>query len=107
MVRGIHNLTLRACDVHIKMCERLGITRLLGDGGGLYLRATPTAAASWIYRFEQDGVGHEHGLGSYYTVTMDEVREAARECRKLVRDKKNPIELRRAALAAERAPRAI
>jgi integrase len=91
MVRGIHNLTVRECLAHTKKCKKLGITKLLCDGGGLYLRATPTGAASWIFRYEIDGIGHEHGLGSFNTFDLDEAREKARRCRQLRAEGKDPI----------------
>jgi integrase len=103
MVRGIHNLTKSDCVAHIKMCKKRGITRLLCDGGGLYLRATPTGAASWLFRYEIDDVGHEHGLGSFYTYNLDEAREKARRCRQLVIEGKDPIAEKQAARAAVRA----
>jgi integrase len=103
MVRGIHNLTKSDCFAHIKKCKKLGVTKLLCDGGGLYLRGTPTGAASWIFRFEQDGAAHEHGLGSVDTFDLDEAREKARRCRQLVAEGKDPIEEKRAARAAARA----
>jgi integrase len=103
MVRGIHILTKGDCVAHIKKCKTLGITKLLCDGGGLYLRATPTGTASWVFRFEIDGVGREHGLGSYYTFDLDEAREKARRCRQLVAEGKDPIAEKQAARAAMRA----
>ena len=99
MVRGFHNLTKSDCLAHIKECKRLGVTKLVCDGGGLYLRATPTGAASWLFRFG----GREHGLGSFWTFDLDEVREKARRCRHLVAEGKDPIVERQAALAAVRA----
>jgi hypothetical protein len=47
-----HKLTRRQCDAYIKARQRLGKTGLANDGGGLYLRATATGTASWVYRYE-------------------------------------------------------
>ena len=105
MVRGIHTLTKSDCVAHVKKCQKLKITRPVCDGGGLYLRATTTGAASWLFRYEQDGRGREHGLGSFYTFDLDEARERARACRKLLADGKDPIAEQQAARAAVRALR--
>jgi integrase len=100
MVRGIHNLTESEVLFHIKECKRLSITKLLCDGGGLYLRATAAGTASWIFRYEVDGRGREHGLGSYNTYSLEAARKKARKCRKL-RDKgKDPIAKKQAERAA-------
>jgi hypothetical protein len=79
------------CLAHIKKCKKLGVTKLLCDGGGLYLRATSTGAASWLFRYEIDDIGHEHGLGSFYTYNLDEAREKARKCRQLRHEGLDPI----------------
>jgi integrase len=73
------------------------------DGGGLYLQVTASGARSWIYRFKApSGRTREMGLGSLNTISLAEAREVARECRKLCRDGVDPIEQRRAKLAAAR-----
>ena len=74
-----------------------------GDGGGLWLQVTPSGARSWIFRFSLFGRARAAGLGSLHTVTLGEAREAALQCRKLLRDGRDPIEERRARLAAARA----
>jgi integrase len=70
--------------------------------GGLYLRAAAAGTASWVFRYEIDGVGHEHGLGSVATFDLDEARERARLCRQLLHDGKDPIAERQAARSAVR-----
>jgi integrase len=74
-----------------------------GDGGGLYLQVTASGARTWIFRFKAvNGRTREMGLGSLNTITLGEARETARECRKISRDGIDPIEQRRAKLAAAR-----
>ncbi len=102
--------------------KRAGI---YGDGGGLYLQITASAAKSWIFRYwiaERDpatgarvrdpltgkvkGRSREMGLGSFATVSLAEARERALECRKLREKEIDPIEAREAArreVALERA----
>jgi len=73
------------------------------DGGGLYLQVTASGARTWIYRFKaSNGRTREMGLGSLNTISLAEAREVSRDCRKLCRDGIDPIEQRRAKLAAAR-----
>jgi integrase len=74
-----------------------------GDGAGLCLQVTPSGARSWIFRFSLFGRAREMGLGSLNTVSLAEARESALECRKLLRDGRDPIEERKARLAAAQA----
>jgi integrase len=74
-----------------------------GDGAGLCLQVIPSGARSWIFRFSLFGRAREMGLGSLHTVSLEEAREAALQCRKLLRDGRDPIEERKAKLAAARA----
>jgi len=74
-----------------------------GDGAGLRLQVTPSGAWSWIFRFSLFGRAREMGLGSLKTVSLEEAREAALQCRKLLRDGRDPICERKARLAAARA----
>ena len=74
-----------------------------GDGGGLYLQVTASGARTWIFRFKApNGRTREMGLGSLNTISLAEARDTARECRKLCRDRIDPIEQRQARLAATR-----
>jgi integrase len=87
-----------------------------GDGGGLYLQVAQGGSKSWIFRFwiaERDsttgepvrdptthklqGRIREMGLGSYLTVSLQEARDRALECRKLREKGIDPIEAREAA----------
>jgi integrase len=74
-----------------------------GDGGGLWLQVTPSGARSWLFRFSLFGRARAAGLGSLNTVSLKEAREAALECRKLLREGRDPIEERRARLVTARA----
>jgi integrase len=71
-----------------------------GDGGGLWLQVTPGGARSWIFRFTLAGRAREMGLGPLHTVSLAEAREAALICRKQLREGQDPIEVRKARLAA-------
>jgi Arm DNA-binding domain len=65
----------------------------------LYLQLTETDARSWLFRYERNGVAHWHGLGSCDLVTLAEARDAAIECRKLLRSGLDPIEEKKTAKA--------
>ena len=66
---------------------------LVGDGGGLWLQVSNNGnARSWIFRFRDPVTKRptNMGLGSLDTIDLDEAREKARECRKLLLEGKNP-----------------
>lgn len=66
------------------------------DGGGLYLQVGPTGTKSWLFRYMLDGKSRQMGLGSVNTFSLKEARMFALDCRKLLHDKIDPIEHRKA-----------
>jgi len=74
---------------------------IYGDGGGLYLKVTPSGTKSWVFRYWSNGRRHALGLGPYHTVTLAEAREKARDQRRLRLDGRDPVTVKRAR-AAER-----
>jgi Arm DNA-binding domain/Phage integrase family len=73
------------------------------DGGGLWLQVTSRAGRSWLFRYRVVDPTHPkgyreryHGLGPAHTISLDEAREKARECRKLRLAGIDPIEHREA-----------
>jgi integrase len=82
------------------------------DGGGLYLQVTESKrqgkepgtakySKSWIFRYRCACREREMGLGSLKTISLKEAREAAEQCRKLLREGKDPIVVRKAEMAAK------
>lgn len=61
------------------------------DGGGLWLRVNHAGAKSWMFRFSFEKREHKMGLGATHTVSLAEARDEARNCRKLLRGKVNPL----------------
>jgi integrase len=75
------------------------------DGGGLYLNVKPDGRKYWCFRWrdrhvryttgKSAGLGklREKGLGRFgeHDVSLDEARELAGECRRLLRQDKDPI----------------
>lgn len=66
----------------------------VGGVPGLYLHVLG-GGRSWIFRYSFAGRRRDLGLGSYGDLTLAEAREAAREQRKLVLQRIDPIEARR------------
>ena len=77
-----------------------------GDGAGLWLQVSGAGGKSWIFRFRQAGKQREMGLGPAHTVSLAEARAKAKECRKMLLDGKDPLEVRNAAKLAEALERA-
>lgn len=90
---ALHKLT-------VLKIEREKTRGYLNDGGGLYLRISPTGTKSWVFRYKVSIAGRTHtremGLGALHTVTLAEARERARECRKQRLDDIDPIDARSA-----------
>lgn len=51
------------------------------DGGGLYLRVSPTLNKSWVFRWVRSGSENEMGLGPYPDVSLADARQLAYEAR--------------------------
>jgi integrase len=66
-----------------------------GDGGGLWFVISKTGGHSWSFRYMLNGKSREMGLGPIDTVTLAEAREKARDARRLLLDKIDPIENRK------------
>jgi integrase len=80
--------------------DRLRVSGLYPDGGGLYLQVTQGSngapCKSWLFRFEIDGRERRMGLGSLAEVSLKQAREKAANARKVVSQGDDPIEARRA-----------
>jgi len=69
--------------------------KLYADGGGLYLRADPSGAKSWVFRYAIAGWQRDFGLGSAADFSLAEARDRALAARKLVADGQDPIEAKK------------
>jgi integrase len=78
----------------------------LTDGGGLRLDVDRAGRASWVFRYKSPVTGSERymGLGALTDIGLARARELAADARELVRQHRDPIEERRGAKAAARAP---
>lgn len=88
MPRQIHRLDAMT----VKHLKARG---LHADGGGLYLQISRFDTKSWIFRFTLNGNARQMGLGPLHTVPLSEARQAAEECRKLLRTGTDPIDHRK------------
>ncbi|MBE0532653.1 MAG: integrase arm-type DNA-binding domain-containing protein [Rhodospirillales bacterium] len=87
MARCIHKLS----DRFVATVDRRG---KYGDGGGLWLQVSAFGTKSWIYRFMLHRKAREMGLGSLKGYSLDDAREKAKDCERLVRRGIDPIEAR-------------
>jgi integrase len=65
------------------------------------LQVSATGTKSWIFRFALAGKQREMGLGSVHTISLGDARAKAKECRLLLLQGKDPLEVRKAAQLAE------
>ena len=70
---------------------------VLADGGGLYLQRVGTGTKSWVFRYRYNGKRREMGLGAAHAVKLSKARAEAAECRRLLLQGEDPIEVRRRA----------
>lgn len=71
-----------------------------GDGACLWLQVSKTGSKSWIFRFTSNDRQREMGLGATHTVSLSEARAKAKDCRALLLDGRDPLDVRRAATLA-------
>ena len=88
MARGINKLSA----LKVSKMTKSG---LYGDGAGLWLQVSKTGSKSWLYRYTRHGKAREMGLGALHTVSLQEAREKARECRSLILEGYDPLEEKR------------
>ena len=76
---------------------------MYADGGGLYLRVAEGGSKQWVFRYASGTRDRDMGLGPVHTLTLPEAREKAREARLLRLEGIDPIEAKRARMAALKA----
>jgi integrase len=77
----------------------------IGDGGGLWLHCRREGDRSWLFRYTIDGKEQAVGLGSVRDVSLAEARELARGWRRCLIDGKNPLEVKRDTIRADKIER--
>ena len=76
--RGPRNSSLSKTAV-----EKTTRRGLHADGGGLYLQIAANGPRSWLFRYSRNERKRHLGLGPTHAVDLDQVREKAREYRRL------------------------
>lgn len=77
--------------------KSLAIPGMHGDGGGLYLKVSPTGAKSWIQRITIDRHRRDIGLGGYTAVPFARARLLANANRAAVAAGLDPLAAKRRA----------
>jgi integrase len=108
MGKGYDSSGARTMARALNRLSALKVTRakepgMYADGGSLYLRVAEGGSRQWIFRYVTNGRLRDMGLGPAHTLTLAEARERATEARKLRLDGIDPLEHRRARMAALRA----
>ncbi len=67
----------------------------LSDGHGMHLYVAKSGLMTWRYRFRIEGKESTFTLGEYPKMKLEQARMARMEARELVREGKNPAQLRR------------
>lgn len=86
--------------------NRLKEPGMHGDGAGLWLKVTEGGSKSWVLRYAFNGRERWTGLGPFPDVSLAEARDKAMEWRRQVRQGSDPMQVKRAAVAAVRAEQA-
>jgi integrase len=88
---ALHKLSARRVATESKVGRH-------SDGGGLYLVVSPSGSRKWLFLFRRDGKQREMGLGAAAgagSVSLADARTRAAECRAVLAQGGDPIELRR------------
>ena len=81
--------------------SRLTKPGMYGDGGGLYLQVTSSAARSWIFRYSLNKQTREMGLGPLSAITLADARALADKYRRQRHEGIDPIQARDAERAGQ------
>jgi hypothetical protein len=76
------------------------------DGGGLYLQVTAGEKdgqinKSWVFRYARNKRERQMGLGSFNTIGLSQAREEAGRWQGILKEVRDPIEVRDAERAAQ------
>jgi len=66
-------------DRQVKALRPLGKDKMLSDGGGLYIRVSPTGAKTFIYRTREGGKARYATVGTYPELSLADARTKAAE----------------------------
>jgi integrase len=98
--RTVARILNRLSNLKVEKAKRPG---LYSDGGGLYLRVAEGGSKQWVFRYATNGRLRDMGIGPVHTLSLAAAREKARQARELRLDGIDPIDSKRARMAALRA----
>ena len=66
------------------------------DGECLYLQIGPTGNKNWVFRYKSPTHNKErrHGLGKFPTISLNDARNKAQDCRALLKNELDPIDFK-------------
>lgn len=65
-----------------------------GDGDGLHLVVSQDGRRKWVLRYQIESRRRDMGLGAYPAVSLSEARSAASDARKLLAQRRDPLQAR-------------
>src|SRR5665647_2838905 len=71
------------------------------DGRGLYLQVRSETSKSWLLKYSLEKRAREMGLGALEVVSLGQARDKREFYRKLLKDGTDPIEHKKAEIAAK------
>lgn len=74
----------------------------LFDGGGLYLQINPNGSKYWRMKYRFSGKEKKLSFGTYPDITLAEARVRRDDARKFLADNKDPSEVKKAELIAQK-----
>jgi integrase len=90
-----HTMT-KLTELAVKSAKPTKKIRKLSDGNGLVLLVYPNGSKYWAYRYRYLGKEKTLSLGVYPEVTLVEARRKLADARKLLADRQDPSEARKA-----------
>ena len=91
-------------DVKIKSLKPLDKPYKAFDGQGLFLEVMPNGNKKWRFRYLYQGQDKRITLGTYPTMGLKEARTAAEDNRRLLAEKKDPLQERHTVIALPKKP---
>ena len=91
-------------DVKIKSLKPLDKPYKAFDGQGLFLEVMPNGNKKWRFRYLYQGQDKRITLGTYPTMGLKEARTAAEDNRRLLAEKKDPLQERHTVIALPEKP---
>src|SRR4051812_2712043 len=80
----------------VKKIARLKTKGRYRDGRNLFLQVSESGAMSWLLRYRLNHRDRWLGLGSHELFSIEEARDRAHAARRLIADRIDPLEQRRA-----------